>query len=295
MSRLLDPKLMMAVKELSLSAKTTVEGFMNGVNKSTIKGPGMEFSQYRSYQPGDDLRSLDWKMFARSDRYYIRESEIETSISLRLMIDASASMNHHDGDFTKIEYARYTAASLAYLANLQGDAIGLYVFKNAGVFSMVARQDFQHLSRLFFQLENIKPEGNFTEPIHYKEIFSGGHKRELLVFITDFYQVNDEIFQLLDKLIALRHEVIVLQILSKNELELDFKGFSNFEDLETGETLQIDQAKARTTYKAKMAEHLENIRREMLDRHIYYRTLRTDDPIDKALRDFLKQRNKLNT
>lgn len=295
MSRMLNPKVMMAIKELSLSAKTTVDGFMNGINKSTIKGTGMEFSQYRSYQPGDDLRSLDWKMFARSDRYYIRESEIETSISLRLLIDASASMNHNDGDFTKIDYARYTAASLAYLANLQGDAIGLYVFKNYGVFSMAARQDFQHLSRLFYQLENIKPEGNFTQPIQYKEIFSGGNKRELLVFITDFYQSEQEILRLLDKLVALRHEIIVLQVLSKNELELDFKGYNTFEDLETGQTLQVDQSKIRENYKVKMAVHLDKIRTEMLDRHIYYRTLRTDEPIDLALRDFLKQRNKLNT
>ncbi|RYZ81461.1 MAG: DUF58 domain-containing protein, partial [Moraxellaceae bacterium] len=120
----------MAIKDLTLSAKTTIDGFMNGINKSTIKGPGLEFSQYRSYQPGDDLRTLDWKMFARSDRYYIRESEVETSISVRFVIDASASMNHSDGDFTKMDYVRYLTACLAYLANLQGDATGLFVLQN---------------------------------------------------------------------------------------------------------------------------------------------------------------------
>lgn len=102
MSKLLDPKVLMAIKDLSIAAKTTIDGFMNGINRSTIKGQGMEFSQYRSYQPGDDLRSLDWKMFARSDRYYIRESEIETSISVRFVIDASASMDHMDGEFKKL-------------------------------------------------------------------------------------------------------------------------------------------------------------------------------------------------
>lgn len=294
MSRLLDPKILMAIKQLSLSAKTTIDGFMNGINKSTIKGAGMEFSQYRSYQPGDDLRSLDWKMFARSDRYYIRESEIETSISVRLLIDASASMNHHDGDFTKIEYARYIAASLAYLANLQGDAIGLYVFKQNRIFSMASRQDFQHLSRLFYQLEHIKPEGSFTNPIHYNALFAGGHKRELLIFITDFYQKDHEIIQLLDTLSSLKHEIIVFHVMAKNELELNFKGYSTFEDLETGEILQIDQAKARAAYQERMADHLKVIRTAMLDRKIYYRTLSTDESIDQALRDFLNQRNKLN-
>src|SRR3954470_3455403 len=119
----LDPKVLMTIKDLSLVAKTVVDGFMIGLNKSTVKGPGLEFSQFRSYQPGDDLRWLDWKMYGRSDRYYIRESEIETSISVKLLVDASGSMNHDDGSFKKIEYARILAASLSYLANLYSDAV----------------------------------------------------------------------------------------------------------------------------------------------------------------------------
>src|SRR5450755_2488604 len=110
MSPLLDPKTLLSVKDLQLAAKTTISGFMPGINKSTIKGEGLEFNQYRSYQPGDDLRQLDWKAYARSDRYYIRESEIENSIQVRFIIDASASMNHADNGYTKIEYAKYLAA-----------------------------------------------------------------------------------------------------------------------------------------------------------------------------------------
>ena len=293
MSKLLDPKVLMAIKELSLSAKMTIDGFMSGINKSTIKGAGLEFSQYRSYQPGDDLRSLDWKMFARSDRYYIRESEVETSIAIRILIDASASMNHSDGDFTKIEYAKDLGASLAYLANLQGDAIGLYVLKNSGIFSMTPKQDFQHLARLFHQLETINPDGTFTKPIHYKELFAGAQKRELLVLVTDLYQTDDEIITLLDTLNTLRHEIVVFHVVSRNELELDFKGYTTFEDLETGATIQIDQAKARTEYKTKLASYLAETRTKMLDRRIFYRTICTDEPLDQALRDFLKQRSKL--
>jgi len=293
MSKLLDPKILMAIKDLNLSAKMTIDGFMSGINKSTIKGAGLEFSQYRSYQPGDDLRTLDWKMFARSDRYYIRESEVETNISIRILVDASASMNHSDGDFTKIEYARYLSASLAYLANLQGDAIGLYVLKNSGVFSMAAKQDYQHLARLFYQLEHINPDGAFTNAIDYKELFAGAQKRELLIFVTDLYQKDEEIINLLNTLNTLRHEIVVFHLLAKNELELDFKGYTTFEDLETGATIQIDQAKARNSYKSKLAMYLEETRIKMLDRRISYRMLSTDEPLDQALRDFLKQRSKL--
>ncbi|HEY0175083.1 MAG TPA: DUF58 domain-containing protein, partial [Pedobacter sp.] len=245
MSKLLDPKILMAIKELSLAAKMTIEGLMNGINKSTVKGPGMEFSQYRSYQPGDDLRSLDWKMFARSDRYYIRESEVETNIAIRFVIDDSASMNHQDGDFKKIDYARYLAASLAYLGNLQGDALGLNVLKENEIFALPSKQDFQHLSRLFFQLEQIEPGGTFTAAQRYKQFYSGLQKRELIIFITDLYQQKEEIFELLDSLNTLKHEVIVFHLMSRNELELDFKGYASFEDLETGDTIEIDQGSTK--------------------------------------------------
>ncbi|WP_345948479.1 DUF58 domain-containing protein [Mucilaginibacter sp. PAMB04274] len=288
---MLDPKVLMTIKNLPLLAKTVIDGFMNGFNKSTVKGPGLEFSQYRSYQPGDDLRWLDWRMYARSDRYYIRESEIETSISVRFLIDASASMNHHDGTLTKIEYARFLAASLAYLANLQGDAVGLYVFKEGGLFSLASRPDPQHLQRLYHQLENLKPAGSFTQPVHYKELFAGTGRKELLVFITDMYQPEGEIMKLLDSLAALRHEIIVFQLMGQNELDFDFKGYSALEDLETGEVIQVGP-QARQQYQQALQAHLENIRMQLLGKHIVHRMLSTAQPLDVALRDFLVQRNK---
>jgi uncharacterized protein (DUF58 family) len=288
---MLDPKVLMTIKNLPLLAKTVIDGFMNGFNKSTVKGPGLEFSQYRSYQPGDDLRWMDWRMYARSDRYYIRESEVETSISVRFLVDASASMNHSDGTLTKIEYARFLAASLAYLANLQGDAVGLYVFKEGGLFSLASRPDPQHLKRLYYQLENIKPAGTFTDETHYKELYAGGGRKELLVFITDMYQPQGEIMKLLDSMAALKHEIIVFQLMGQNELDFDFKGYSALEDLETGEVIQIGP-QAKQQYQQALQEHQENIRMQLLGKHIVHRMISTAEPLDKALRDFLMQRSK---
>lgn len=288
---MLDPKVLTTIKDLPLLAKTVVDGFMNGFNKSTVKGPGLEFSQYRSYQPGDDLRWLDWRMFARSDRYYIRESEIETSISVRFLVDASASMDHEDNGIKKIDYARFLTASLAYLANLQGDAVGLYVFQDGGLFSLASRQDPQHLKRLYYQLEQVKPSGKFTQPVHYKELFAGAGRKELLIFVTDMYQQDGDISKLLDSLAALKHEVIVFQLMGQNELDLDFKGFSTLEDLETGETIQISPQQAQA-YRENLKEHLAGIRMELLGKHIVHRLISTAEPLDKALRDFLVQRNK---
>lgn len=288
---LIEPGILLSIKNLPLAARTTIDGFMSGANKSTIKGSGMEFSQYRKYIPGDDLRWMDWKMYARSDRYYIRESEMETNISLRLLVDASASMDHRDGVYTKMEYARYLAASLAYLGNMQGDAVGLYVFREDGIYSLAAQQGFQNMNRLFYQLEQAGPEGKFTNPIHYKDIYNTRGK-ELLVFITDMYQEHNEIYQLLDLLNAMRHEIIVIQLMARNEMELDYKGYSTLEDLETGATVQVEAGEARRDYHRRLQEHLAIIKKELLNRGIYYRLLTTDQPVDEALRDFLHKRIK---
>ena len=295
MSKLLDPQVLTAIKDLSLAAKTVVDGFMTGINKSSIKGPGLEFSQYRSYQPGDDLRWLDWKMYGRSDRYYIRESEVETNISIRFLIDASGSMNHQDQKLRKIDYARYLTASLAYLANSQGDATGLYVFNEDGLFSMAAKQDFQHLSRIFHHLEGIQAGGKFSKPIHYKDIHSGSRKKELLVFITDLYEQDREIFNLLDTLSALKNEIIVFHLMGKNELELDFKNYAALEDLETGEKVKINAGTAKKQYREGLEKYLDQLRLKLLDRRIFYRMISIDQPLDQALRDFLNQRNKIGS
>ncbi|MDB5090790.1 MAG: hypothetical protein JWR09_4784 [Mucilaginibacter sp.] len=288
---LLDPKVLMTIKNLPLLAKTVIDGFMNGFNKSTVKGPGLEFSQYRSYQPGDDLRWLDWRMYARSDRYYIRESEVETSISVKFLIDASASMNHFDGTLKKIDYARFMAASLAYLANLQGDAVGLYVFKDSGLFSLASKPDPQHLQRLYYQLEKIEPAGTFTQPIHYKELFAGSGRKELLVLITDLYQPDGEINRLLDSLAALKHEIIVFHLMGQNELDFDYKGYSALEDLETGEVIEVGP-QAKKQYQEALQAHLEKTKMQLLGKNIFYSVISTSQPLDKALRDFLVQRNK---
>lgn len=292
-SRLADPKLLMATKNLSLAAKTTVDGFMAGIHNSNVKGMGMEFSQYRSYGAGDDLRLLDWKMFARSDKYFIRESQIETSISVKIIIDASASMNHEDNGFTKIEYARYLAASLAYLASMQGDAIGLYVLQNNNLFSLPSRRDHQHLQRLFYQLEQIHPAGQFTDAVHYKSLLSGNGIKELLIFITDYYEEKGEITALLQSLSTGKHEIVVLHLLGENEMELQFEGYAALEDLETGRTIQINTAAYRQEYKVKLCEHIERIRHHLLSRNIWYETITMNEPLDKALQQFLKGRNKI--
>jgi uncharacterized protein (DUF58 family) len=294
MSRLLDPRIILSLKNLPLAAKTTVDGFMSGIHKTRVKGADLEFMQYRSYQPGDDLRWLDWKMYGRSDRYYIRESEKDSSISVRIIMDASASMDHADQGIKKIEYARYLAASLAYLANQQQDAVGLFVFQDDRFFSLPAKKDNHHLDRIFYQLESIQPGGRFTTPVHYKEIFAGTRKRELMIFITDLYEEHGEIMELMESLVALKNEILVFQLMGRNELEMDFQGFQLLEDLETRETVRMDEAGNFRAYREKLDQYLYNLRMKLLGWDIFYRLVHMDQPIEEFLTGFLNQRNHLS-
>jgi len=295
MSRLLDPKILLTIKDLQLAAKATIDGFMSGINKSTIRGEGLEFSQYRSYQPGDDLRQLDWKAYARSDRYYIRESEIETSITIRFIIDASGSMNHADNGYTKIDYAKYLAASLAWLAALQGDAVGLYVMRDQQFFSLDAKRDYQHMNRFYHELESITAAGRITQPAYYRNIISATSKKELVIFITDLYEQDAEIFNMLDNLAMMKHEVIVFHLAGNNELEFEYEGYAALEDLETGRLVRINAGHDAVTYKNEMEKYLAAIKMKMLGRHFFYRLLNMRLPVEQALRDFLKQRSKLRS
>jgi uncharacterized protein (DUF58 family) len=290
---LVSPQTLASIKNLALLARTVVDGFMMGVQKSVQKGAGMEFSQYRSYQPGDDLRQLDWKLFARSDRYYIREAETENSITVRFVLDASASMNHEDAGISKIQYARWLVAALAYLSHGQGDAAGLFALSKGNVVSLTPRRDAQHLLRLFHQLESLRPGGAFPAKEEAGKLMAAQTGRELIVFITDLYETGDEIRRLVGQLQAHRNEVIVFHLMAPNELALSYGDQVTLEDWETGREVEVATDQVRQAYLQALQDHLDGTRRQMLENGVFYRLQTTDQPLDEALREFLKQRRKM--
>ncbi|MFD3002878.1 DUF58 domain-containing protein [Pontibacter toksunensis] len=289
--RFIDPGVLATIKDLPLLARTVVEGFLAGQNQSLRRGAGLEFSQYRSYQPGDDLRQLDWKMFARSDRYYIREAEVDTNITVRFVVDGSASMAHEDANgLHKMDYARFLVASLAYLATTQGDAVGLYVLHEEQLINLTPRSDNMHLQRFWHQLSEIKPQGKFPKAQAADKLLSDRRQKELTVFLTDLYEHENEITALLYKLGAQRHELLLFHLMSRNELDFSYSGTLTFEDLETGQTLQVSTAEQRKAYLARLQEWLLQTERDMRNRQIAYDQFVTDEPLDKALRTFLQKR-----
>ncbi|MBD2720669.1 DUF58 domain-containing protein [Hymenobacter armeniacus] len=288
---MLSPELLHGLRNLSLAARQAAEGFLNGAHASRRHGAGMEFSQYRPYQPGDDLRRLDWRLAARSDRYYLRESEVDTSLTVHLLLDASASMNHRDDNgLTKLDYARLLLAALAYLATQQGDAVGLTVLSPAGLRHLPPRADARQLPRLYHALETATAAGHFPDAATLAPL-TARRQRALTVCVSDLYEETGEIQALLTRLRAVSGDVLLLHAAAHNELSFSYKGPITFRDLESNQTIQLDADQQRAAYLQQLQHWLretaQTARRQGFDYHL----LNTSQPLDGAMREFLRRRN----
>jgi uncharacterized protein (DUF58 family) len=290
---LLKPEILSNVKHLELVSKVIVDGFMSGLNKSNRVGSGIEFSQYRSYEPGDDLRLLDWKMLARSGRYYIKQSEIETNISVKFILDASNSMQHKENGISKIEFTRLLIASLGYLARTQGDALGLFAVNEHQLYSIYPRVQKQHFNRFLHQLIEIKPEGRWPKAATETESLHDRRHRELIIVISDMYQEESELIDFVISQKTMRNEVIMLRVMGGDELDMSYSGTVTLEDLESGNRVKIDSNAVRKLYKENLSKANTSINEKLIEAGIGYEVFRMDEPIDEALNLFLKRRKNL--
>ncbi len=291
--QLLKPKIINSISGLSLIAKVIVDGYLTGLNKSRRVGAGLEFSQYRGYEPGDDTRLLDWKMLARSGRYYIKQSEIDTHISVKFIIDASKSMLHEEDGLSKMDYIKVLTASLAHLAQSQGDAIGLYALNDKNLRSIQPTVQKQHFNRFLNELITIKGEGKWPASAISLDRIHDKSKKELIFFITDMYEYDLELTNLIKSLKTKRNEVVVLQVMGENEMEFDYEGFVIFEDLETGTKVKVDTKAAKKRYLDLLTKNLDESRNQFLVQGIGYHLFRLNVPISEALQLFLKRRRAL--
>ena len=291
--QLLKPEIINSVSGLALIARVTVDGYLSGLNHSRRLGPGMEFSQYRGYEPGDDMRLLDWKMLARSGRYYIKQSEVETNVSVKFILDSSKSMQHEEDGITKMDYVRVLVASLAWLAQGQGDAIGLFALNDHNLHALYPQVQKKHFNRLLLELINIKTEGKWPKNPKAPEKLHDRRRKELIFFISDLHEESSELTNVITKLKTPRNEVVVLHLLGKNELEFDYKGSLTFEDLETGARMKIDAKEAKKQYLDSLEKSIKATKETMLANAITYQLLRLEEPIGEALQLLLKKRNNL--
>jgi uncharacterized protein (DUF58 family) len=287
---LIDPQSLMAIKNLELRAKVVVEGFWNGLHRSPYHGFSVEFTEYRPYSPGDDPRYLDWRLYARTDRYFIKKFEDETNLRCHLLVDNSQSMSFGSLAYTKAQYANTLAATLAYFLNLQGDAVGLLTFDQDIRDYLPARHRSGHLRHLMLALE--KPSAgtatDLTAPL--KRIVEIVRKRGLMVFISDLLAPIEALEKNLTSLCACGHEVLLFHLLDPAEMTFDFDKAALFYDVESGRDLYIDPAAARKEYLRKLESHCSAVQAACEKLGISYRRFATDRPLELALFDFLRAR-----
>lgn len=292
LKELFKPEVINTVNGLELIARIVVEGFMSGSNRSQSIGFGQEFSQYRSYEPGDDLRQLDWKMFARSERYYVKLSEIETNITIKFVLDASHSMSYTESGISKLQYAKVMTAALAHLARKQSDTIGLYGINTRHLEVVHPRFEQQQFMRFIHVLVNLKSEGEWSGSKKTETLVDHTGK-ELIVFITDLYDHDHDILSFIARLKTSRNEVIVFHLMGEQEQNLSFNGAFTFEDLETGTRVKVDTAVKQKEYTQQVNAWIDNIRNYLLEKNISYSLVSLHQPVENTLRDFLKSRKSL--
>jgi len=288
---LIDPKTLMGMRSLELRARLVVEGFWAGLHRSPYHGFSVEFTEYRPYTPGDDLRYLDWRVLARSDRLFLKRFEDETNLRCHLLADQSRSMTYGSNGYTKAEYAATLAATLACFLYRQGDAVGLLTFDEQVRDYLPPRHRFGHLRRLMIALE--KPAaGRVTDLVApLRRAVELVRKRGLIVLLSDFLAPIERLDSALTQLAACGHEVLVFHVLDPAEVAFAFSEPTVFEDVESGRELMIDPAGARPGYQRRLEEHCSAIRRTCHRIGGSYARLLTSQPLELALHDFLGARS----
>src|SRR5450755_583660 len=288
LQRFLDPAVLAGISGLDLVAKTVVDGFVNGLHRSPDFGFSQEFAEYRAYSPGDDLRHVDWNVFARTERAYLKRYRGETNSILTVLLDASNSMKFSSHTVSKMDYARYTAASLFYLAiQNQRDAAGLIVFDDEirAYIRPSTRQG--QLVRLLSGLEHAEPRArtDFAKPLDHFQQFL--RRRGIVVFISDFYDSPERIVRTIEPLRFHGNEVVLFHVLDPKEIRPELRGPAILVDLETNQRMEVIPEYARTDYTRKIDDHIEQLRNRTRGAGMDYHLLVTDQPLDTTLREYL--------
>lgn len=292
--RFIDPKTLARVKDLPLVARTVAEGFLHGIQPSHQRGVGIEFSQYRAYEPGDDPGRIDWKLYARSDRYFIREAERESEIGTWFVIDCSHSMTQRseDGAWSKFDYARYLVATLSWMAQRQGDPFGLLSLNEQSSELLPLGTGERHWHRLLTRLHALVPGDAFPDLAQLDRHLARLQAPGLVFILSDFHQLTDEIHALVRRVSNARNEVEAMALRCEDELSFPWHGPVRFEDLETGETVLVSAGAARSTWLDALDAYDERLRVSLSAIGVTLNTFNTDQPLDAALHRYLDRRLK---
>jgi uncharacterized protein (DUF58 family) len=291
-ARFVDPKILSRIGNLELLARSVVEGFINGLHRAPYFGASIDFAEHRGYVAGDDIRRVDWRLYARTDRFYVKQYEADTNTNLSILLDVSRSKQFASrGGVTKLEYGSYVAACLAYLAQRQRDRVGILTFDSDIVTHVPPSA--KHFNVVLHTLDRAKGEraGNLAVPLarmaeHFK-------RRGLLVLISDFYEEPDAVLDAIKPLRFLGNDLIVFHVLDQAELDFGYDDASSFEDMESGEQMPVVPESLRAQYRQMIQEHIAALATKFSEHRIDYTVLNTSEPLDRMLFTYLSSREKL--
>jgi uncharacterized protein (DUF58 family) len=290
-ARYVDPQILARVGNLELLARTVVEGFINGNHRAPYFGASIDFAEHRGYVAGDDIRRVDWRLFARTDRYYVKQYEADTNTNLSILFDISRSMSFASKGISKLEYGAYVAACLAYLAQRQRDRVGIVTFDSDIVTHVPPSA--KHFNVVLHTLDRAKAErpGHLAGPLH--KMAEHFKRRGILVLISDFYEEPDAVLESIKPLKFLGNDLIVFHVMDPAELDFGYDDASSFEDLESGEQIPVVPESLAGEYRSLVRAHIEALTTKFSEHRIDYTLLNTGEPLDRALFSYLSSRERL--
>lgn len=289
-SELADPKLMSSVEDFDLIARCVVEGFVNGLHRSPYVGFSVDFASHREYISGDDLRHLNWKLYGRHDRLYVKQYDAETNVDLHIVLDVSSSMTVGDGGLSKLRYASLLSASLARLASRQRDAVGLTLFADTVLEHYPARGNSDHLLQLMSALARQRLHPSAESPRVLHEVAELMPRRGLVVLLSDLYYENVDLFAALDHFRHFGHDVLLLQVLAPLERQLPIDGAVKLVDVETGEQLETLAHEIRDSFTTAVEKWIGDIHTGCQARDLEHACITTDQPLEVALMNYFMKR-----
>jgi uncharacterized protein (DUF58 family) len=286
----LTPEALAKLGNMELRARAVVEGHYSGQHASAYRGASVEFVDHREYAPGDEPRHIDWRVYGRTDRLYVKQYEAETNLDLHLLVDVSRSMDFTSGEVTKLRCATFVAAALAYIATNQRDAVGLFLVDHAVRRNLPPMTSPGHLARLFEVLEGAGPGEDTRLTPALEEIAGRLRRRAIVVLLSDLLDEPEDVLRSLGYFRHRGHDVVVLHLMDPAELKLGYRGTIAFEDLETADRLSVEVANVRAAYLAELRRFLTTYRHGCRDRSIDYALVDTSIPFDTALTAYLARR-----
>jgi uncharacterized protein (DUF58 family) len=290
-AQFLDPRVLARIGDLQLVAKTVVEGFINGLHRSPYLGRSLDFAEHRAYMPGDDIRRVDWRVYGRTDRFYVKEFEADTNANFSVLLDVSRSMTYATAGLSKLDYGRYLAACLSYFSRQQRDRVGLVTF-DQDVVALVPPSS-RHLELVLHELARVEPGRGGPSASGLDAIARRLPRRSLVAVISDFYDDPEHVMRAIGALQAKGCDVIAFHILDVAELTLPFAGPVVLEDLETGERIPVVPERERDAYRDRIRQHVRILARGLGERGADYAVFQTVQPLDFALFEYLTRRERL--